>query len=264
MGALEATLGIGNDLYAELSGENARNRKMEDDALARINGLHAPTLSDVSAGTMAPNAYGDIRSDPRAMAAQQQALDSMLRTGQQGYTIEDQAANQQMLGASRQQEASQRGALQQSFNARGQGGSGFAAAAQLSNQQGAANRANESGLQLAASGRARALQAMQSAGQMGSQMRGQSFDEQARRADAQNDINSKNAQMAERAKYYNSGLQQQRFGNERDVASIQSNASLSAVDRKRADEERRRRSIMGAGGAADDALKTAATAMGGF
>lgn len=130
-----------------------------------------------------------ISTDPATRAAQMQALAQLQSRATDGYNVEDRAAIQQAMNETAQQEASQRGALQASMQARGAGGSGAELAMQLANQQGAASRNNVQGLQIAADGRRRALEAAMQSGQLGGSIRGQDYSEQAARAQAQDAIN---------------------------------------------------------------------------
>jgi len=128
---------------------------------------------------------GGINTDPRYKQAQLSALGGLQQIGQNGMTIQDQANQNKVLSQQNSNEQGNRQAIQQSMAQRGMGGSGFDLASQMLNQQQSANRANQTGTDIAAQAQARSLQAMQGAGQLGSQMQGQDFGQQSQQARAQ-------------------------------------------------------------------------------
>jgi len=137
---------------------------------------------------------GGINTDPRYKQAQLSALGGLQQIGQNGMTIQDQANQNKVLSQQNSNEQGNRQAIQQSMAQRGMGGSGFDLASQMLNQQQSANRANQTGTDIAAQAQARSLQAMQGAGQLGSQMQGQDFGQQSQQARAQDAINRFNTQ----------------------------------------------------------------------
>ncbi len=202
--------------------------------------------------------YGNISVDPSTRAAQMQALAQLQSRSTDGYNDQDRAAIAQTLNETAQQEASQRGALQASMQARGVGGSGAELAAQLANQQGAATRNNTAALNIAANGRAQALQAAMQSGQLGGQIHGQDYSEQAQKAAAQDAIKkfnttagintamTNNATTNDAAKYntnanqalanakvdQGNNFQQQKFGNQGTITGIQYGASTNDANQK--------------------------------
>jgi hypothetical protein len=141
-----------------------------------------------------PTAYTGMKIDPTAKAAQMKALAQMAEISDEGgMTIADKAAlnrvQTQTAGAAR----GSREAILQHARERGASGGGVELVAQLMNAQGAATDANQSGLDIAAQSRERALEALMATGQMGGQIRGQEFEEAARAAEAKDAIEKFNA-----------------------------------------------------------------------
>lgn len=121
----------------------------------------------------APERVGGSQMDsPEAQAMRQQqlrALSRLQRVSDEGYTDTDRAAMNDALSEVNQQERGNRLAIQQRLG----GNNGASIAAQLANNQAAAQRANQQGLQVAGAGRARALRALGDYGAMAGGMRGQ-------------------------------------------------------------------------------------------
>ncbi len=202
--------------------------------------------------------FSGISVDPSTRAAQMSALSQLQSRTQDGYNAQDRAAIAQVQGDNAQQEASQRGALQANMQARGAGGSGAELAMQLANQQGAASRNNTAGLQIAAGGRAQALQAIMQSGQLAGQVHDQDYNEQAQRAQAQDKIkqfntqtgvaaavqnnqttnqygamNSQNRQLAANKEVTRvNDFGQQQFGNQGTVTSAQTGAAVNSANMK--------------------------------
>jgi hypothetical protein len=132
----------------------------------------------------------DIVSDPRLRQAQMEVLNELDAIVQsEGLDPMAMAQVNQLRNELSQQERASREAIIQSANRRGVGGSGLELAAQLQNQQGAAQRGSQQGFDIAAQAQQRALDALQRKGQMSGNIRAQDFDEAARRAAAQDEIN---------------------------------------------------------------------------
>jgi hypothetical protein len=95
------------------------------------------------------------------------------------------------------------------LEARGMGGSGAALASRLGAQQGAAQSLAQQDALMMIEAQARGDRAAQSAGGLGSQMRGQSFSEDYQRRSAADDFNR-----------YQTESRQQAFGNRTDIAQL--------------------------------------------
>lgn len=136
-----------------------------------------------------------ISTDPVYTAAAKKALLDLQNLGDQGgMTLQDQANLEKNLGNISAEERGHRQAILQNAAQRGGYGSGAALAAQLANQQDASQRAHQIGLDVNAQAQQRALQAIQAAGQLGTNLQNQEFNEKAKVSEAQDAIARWNAQ----------------------------------------------------------------------
>lgn len=184
-----------------------------------FDGLTSPDALTLAGGEGPGQAeVGQTSADPRMVASQNAALAALEHMAKGGYSAEEAAAMQRMRNQTAQQERSQRDAIMQGMAARGMAGSGQELAAQLAAQQGAANNANQYGLETQAQLQQRALQAMAQQGSLASQGRGQSFTEDQTRRSAIDDFNRWNTERM------GSGAQQQ-FENKLNTATARSQAA---------------------------------------
>jgi len=152
---------------------------------------------------LGPSALEGVQADPRAIAAQHEALNQLSQWGQGEVTDADRAmydfSNLQNRQQADQMARGQREALMQNMAARGLGGSNAELAAALGSDQAqtqryatqdAQNRANMLGQV-----QNRALNSISQMGSLGNQVRGQSFGEGARRAEGADAFNKNNTQF---------------------------------------------------------------------
>jgi hypothetical protein len=211
-----------------------------------------------SAVQQGPSQMEGISTDPAYKEAQLNALNSLKDISSSGgMTLADRATQEKALSTSAQQERGAREAILQRAKESGTLGSGTTLAAQLINSQGAADRTHAAGLDAAASAQQRALQAIQSAGQLGGSMQATEFGQKSDVAKAQDAINAWNAQnsqntqntnvatkntasqynlankqnlsnantdLANKQEVYNKGLQQQQYQNQMQNAAAKANA----------------------------------------
>lgn len=139
------------------------------------------------------SALNQITLDPKLKQAQMEALAQLQDIGQnKGLTAMDRAQLAQIQSDEATQARGAREAILQNAQMRGMGGSGMEMLAQMQNAQDAATRQAARDTSVAGMAQQRALQAIQSAGQMGGQIQGQDFDQQARIAAANDAINQFN------------------------------------------------------------------------
>lgn len=195
-----------------------------DRAIAEFSRLRAPTAEEMQVqlqdlvlqGVITPeqaqtylidnSAWNDVSTDPVAKAAQYQALNELQGISKEGYTPIEKAASQRIQD---ELETSSRGdqlAIMESMRRRGAGGSGMELAARLMANQGATSRASRAGLETAAAARERALQALMQSGQLAGQIRGQGYDEAARKAAALDEIQKFNTGNRQSVENMNVGL----------------------------------------------------------
>jgi hypothetical protein len=169
------------------------------------------------------SAMNGVATDPRLKQAQLQALSSLQNISNNGgRTLQDQANENQVLGQSNQQEASNRAAILQNMQTRGMAGSGFELASQLAGQQGAATRANQQMTDINAQAQQRALQAIQMGGTMSGQMQSQDFGQQAQVASANDIISRFNSQNAQSVAGNNTDIQ-----NKGQLTNLQNNQRIA-------------------------------------
>lgn len=158
----------------------------------------------ISAGILSPEAEEIVRQqdsemkgislDPELRKAQLGALRDFQGIadagGMDARSVANLAQAQSTIG---QQERGSREAILQNAAQRGIGGSGLELAAQLQNQQSAADRMSLQGTQSAADANDRRLAALSQVAGLGGQIRGQDFGEQEKIASAQDAINRFNA-----------------------------------------------------------------------
>ena len=126
----------------------------------------------------------DIQEDPRLRDAQSQALMQLQERGRDGYTIEDKAIMERTMNEALNAQRGANMAADSQMARRGISGSGIDLAGRLARQQAGVQSARQTGLDVAARGRQQALQAMQGAGQLGGQIRGQEWGQKAQVAGA--------------------------------------------------------------------------------
>jgi len=154
---------------------------------------------DLANEQMGPSAFESISLDPATRDAQMEALAYMQNLGSEGgMNAMDRAKLSEMQSAIGQQERGNRQAISQNMAQRGVSGSGMELMNQLMNNQAAADRSSQEGMQLQAISQQRALDAMMQAGQLGGQIRGQDYGQASQKASAMDAI----------AKYNNAGLNQ--------------------------------------------------------
>jgi hypothetical protein len=164
------------------AGNNAAAQEEIEKAVAKY-GPDARALIEQELG--GPSAMAEVygeRLAPEAAAAQKRALQQLQQVSEQGYTPEEEAAIRQIQAETAATAASNRAATQEAFARRGISGGGAERVAAFQGAQAAANRAAQQGLDVAAQAQRRAFQAMQQTGQLGGQMRSQSFEEGRTRA----------------------------------------------------------------------------------
>lgn len=205
-GVGEDVVDLGKDVFAPGEDDAENAAKMQEQALEEWRALEGqlPTAQQLTPAAstweaavhrLGDSEMGQAAADPTSIEAQLRALQGMQDIyAQGGYTASERAQLEQMQRAQASNERSQRQAIVQNAYARGLGGSGAEMAAALAAQQGAANRGAQQAQDIAISGQQRALQALQGAGQLGGQSRGQSFNEAAARASAVDDFNRNNTQ----------------------------------------------------------------------
>jgi hypothetical protein len=158
------------------------DRKKSRDAIEKVN---------AEAG---PSAFVGLEGDPAARDYQMRALDQLYSTGTSGGL--DPASQARLRAASNQAAAATngaQGAITQNYAMRGAGGGGSELAARLAAAQGGATAQAAAGTQAAGDASTRALSALSAAGGIAGQTRGQTWQEQSGKANAQDVMGRFNA-----------------------------------------------------------------------
>lgn len=222
IGAAAAVGGAGIGAANSAAGRSKEEQLLEE--AARQYDIPLPVLERILAEQLGPSAMEGVSTDPRLRQEQMAAVNALNDVATTGDTPEMRAAMNRILGDVARNESAGRNAILNNMRARGVSGSGAELAAQLSNNQAAAERAQDAGLQTAAQQQKRMLDAVLSKGQLAGQMRSQEFGEQSDVARAKDAISRYNADAKTRAQYYNAGLNQQNFDNRYKLATGQANA----------------------------------------
>ena len=212
---------------ARAGDKEAQNQRFWEELMAR-----APTPEDLSVeyakerqidGTRVDADWDpsmrDARADHWSVAAQRNALEALQDVYKQGgMTDADRARQQIARSQTGQATRAQREADMAALQARGQGNSGANVASMLGAQAYGANSLANADAQMLIAAEQRALQAMQSAGGLGAQARGQSFSEDATRRNAIDDFNRWNTEysraFAGNEDQYRRGLENRNVGYE--------------------------------------------------
>lgn len=134
--------------------------------------------------------FAKMKADPEMVAAQKGALAQLQALGESGgVDAMDKANIEQARQRYAAEGASQQAGVQESMARRGIGGSGLELAQRQMAGQNAANQMANMEAQTQGEARRRALQAMVQGGQMAGDIRGQDVNEQARKAQAIDDLN---------------------------------------------------------------------------
>jgi hypothetical protein len=228
---IAAVLGISVQAATSLIGELASagdrdaQTKLLDQTLREYEGLTPPELEQLNAEQMGPSAFEGITTDPRARSAQYEALaqlQQLARSG--GLNLQDRATLARANQEGARQASAARSGIAADMAARGQYGGGQQLAMQLANQQAAANRGAQTGLETAAMAQRRGLDAILEGGRLGGQLRGQDYDEKSRTAQARDLVSRYNADSRAGAARYNAMLPQQQFQNKLQVTGAKAQA----------------------------------------
>lgn len=211
---------IGN--MASAGDRDAANAAYQD-ALDTIKAVGAPPdLSKAiilqkfqQAGVLTPELEEAVHIDASRMEnvkapedlkkAQQLALSSLQERGRAGFTAEDRAGLNKILGAQRREAEAKRQQILQNMQQRGMGGSGAELIAQLQGAQAADEGASERSVDLSGQASRNALEAMLQSGNLAGNIRGQDVGEQQAIAQAQDRINAMRAENAANVQMRNIG-----------------------------------------------------------
>lgn len=184
-----------------------------------------------------------IYADEGSVAAQREALQRLSEWSTGDLTEIDLARQQQSRMEQGQFSRGAREAALANMEARGLGGSNVELAAILSGQQAATQRMAADDLQTRAAAQQRALSATEGMGSLGSQMRSQSFSEEATRANAVDAWNQDNMDYRRRLQERNTNRRNDQmnteFNQRQAVAAGRSNAITGNATQNMQDAQQR-------------------------
>jgi hypothetical protein len=160
----------------------------------QLQGLVSSLLQG-NAEQLGPAAAANISTDPAYKAAQMQALQKLQETSKSGLTPQEQAQAQRMAAQAQAQEGARQASIIQNMASRGVAGSGVEAAARLASSQQAANAAATSSDDLRAQAYARMLASTSQAGDLGSKMQTNEFNQKSSQAQAADNVAKFNLQQ---------------------------------------------------------------------
>lgn len=188
-----------------------------------------------------PSAYEDIQIDPAYEQAQMSALQQLSEIGELGLTQGEKAAAMELQRDASAEGRAQNAAIMQEMARRGVAGGGQELAARLASSQAATDRLSQHSNQLAQIAQQRAMEAISQGANLAGQVRGQSFGEQAKAAQAA-DV------LAQWAAQNRAGVQQRNVGsqNQASLRNLQERQRLGEqTTQLRNIEEQRRASLPG-------------------
>lgn len=207
-------------------GDQDRAMQLREQAAQMFGPEMLPQFDKMVAQQLGPsqlngvNTGGDRARQLDALGQFQQLANS------NGMTPGDQAIQNQAMFQAAQREGADRGAVLQSFNRRGMGGSGAELAAQLQAQQGAANNYFQAGNAAAQAAQGRKFSALEQFAQQAGGLRGQDYGEAANRAQANDAIARFNAEQNWNAQMQDNANKQNLFQDTLGLNGARSNAEL--------------------------------------
>lgn len=179
------------DQYNEIGVPPAESMQIIMEEL-RNTGQMTPQLEQTF--QQADSEMKNLSLDPRGREAEYEALQHLEDLGMSGgMTLTDKAQLEDTLGGIDARGRGAREAISTSLKSRGAYGSGSELASKLQAQQADSQQAHATGLATAGKAEDRALEAIIAAGEMGGNVRNADFNEQAKIASAQDEINRFNA-----------------------------------------------------------------------
>ena len=146
------------------------------------------TLSPADQAKLRQSAMGDIKTDPRLVNAEMDALRGLEERSKEGLTLQDQADMARLQGDVNRRNRGRMGAIQQNMQARGMAGSGMDLLAQMQSNQDATEMEAIASLEKAAQAQNNKRDATNDLGNMASQQRGRAFAEDSAKAQARDAI----------------------------------------------------------------------------
>ncbi len=228
---------------AAAAGDDERAEALRQQAMAEL-GIEVPSVEEFKATALESKAVN--AHDPAAQSSRLDALRLLQERSAEGYNDTDKAAINDTLSDVNQRERGQRMAITQGMDPN----SGAAIAAQLSNQQAGAQRANSQGLAIAGQSRANAMRALMAQGDLAGSMEDDAF-RRGQAGDAMAQFNQRNSMDAAT---FNAAQRQQQFGNKFNLANARAAAMRGDAGLAVAAGNQKRQTAAGIGQSVQDGL----------
>lgn len=230
------------------TGDKARAREMLRRASEAFN-IPLPELQRMVAEQLGPSAMEGVSADPALQGQQYEALGELGRIADSGgMTLEDKVNYEDAQRQAAQQAMRQRQSI---LNLMRRSTGGNVQGASVAAQLGAVGDEQEAtalaGAKTAADARRRATEAVLKRGALAGDVRGQQFDEAARRAAARDAVTRYNTTARQTAQNYNLGLPQEQFENQRSLAAGRSNTATNNANYFQNQADRTRGMVANAG-----------------
>lgn len=198
--AAEDAAGRGVDALQQINAPDPAQMRLQLQQLVQ-QGVITPQQAQVH--LQQASAANGVTTDPTLGKDQMDALSSLQEIGKGGMTNMDRAQLAQIQSQEDTASKGARDAIVANSQRRGVGGSGVDLAAQLENQQGHASDQSARDTEVAGQAQARALAALQGAGQLGGQIQQQQFSQGMAKANANDAINQFNTNNMNNNSLYN-------------------------------------------------------------
>jgi hypothetical protein len=215
------------------SDPNKAAMRQQKAQMARLDALELPELEEyllqspelvglLEAEQLGDSELGDIKTDPRLKENQLAALEALKDKSEEGLSVEDKYAMEELMSSAGAQEKSQRAAIEQEMARKGMGDSGASLMAKLQGSQSAANQGRQQAMQMAAQGQQGRMSALQNMANLSGQMEGSEFNRQAQMASAQDAIARANAMNKQQVSGQNLAARQAIANQKANIANQQS------------------------------------------
>lgn len=208
----QGAMGQANAYMAEVLNRLDKIDMPEYEKLRVLSGELSPgeIVGLMEAYDVQPSEYADIVTDPRLVSAQMAQLNALRDLSESGMNLRDRLEFEDLQRAAQAESQAQQATTLANAAQRGALDSGGTLAAMLQMSQIAPNRMSRESSDLAARSQDARMRAMRETGQLASNIRKQSFQEQAQAAQAQDAINRFNTQNRMATQQYNLGLRQRK------------------------------------------------------
>lgn len=186
------------------SDPNKAAMRIQEDLMRQRQNIDRPVLEEyilqspelvgmLEAEQLDPSEMANIVDNMELRGNQEAVLEQLAKISEEGYTDQDRAEMEAMLGDVAAQESARRKAIDQEMARKGMSGSGDSYIQKLLGSQSAANQARQQAQSMGVEGRQRALDTLQRRGALSSEMQQQEFNRKAMQAQAQDAIARANA-----------------------------------------------------------------------